>query len=88
MKKIVPCEGWVVCVAFKSHERVTAGGLVVPSVSYADDQGVVESVGAGVTRCKPGDHVIYGRVRTQTGEQGEHRYLVEEKDILATVVGE
>lgn len=86
MKKIEPSEGWVVCVAAKSHERTTAGGLFIPAASFADDQGVVESIGPGVTRCKPGDHVIYARVRTKLGEQGEHRYFVEEKDILGCIV--
>lgn len=81
MRKIEPFEGWVVAVT-RAEERVSAGGIIQPATTMAEDEGVVTAIGPGVTRCKVGDTVIFNRCHLKKGAHGDYQYLVEEKNLL------
>lgn len=81
---IKPCADWVLAVS-KSEERVSAGGLVLPATTMADDEGDVIAVGPDVKRCKVGDRIVFGRCRSKRDIQGVHRYLIQDADVLALI---
>lgn len=84
-KTIEPCADWIVAVT-RAEERTSAGGLVLPATTMADDEGTVVAVGPDVKRCKVGDTIVFGRCRSKKGTQGEHRYIVQDCDVLARLV--
>ncbi len=64
----------------------TSGGLYVPHTSRKDGEmqtniGWVVSIGEGVTFCKPGDRVFYGRYSGAWVLDMKYR-VMNEKDIL------
>lgn len=86
-KTIEPCADWIVAVT-RAEERTSAGGLVLPATTMADDEGTVVAVGPDVKRCKVGDVVIFGRCRSKRSYDGGHRYLIQDCDILGRLVSE
>lgn len=82
--KLVAAGDWMVVVT-KRIERKTDGGLIMPEATFAEDEGVVESVGPDVKRAKVGDRIVFIQCRSKHGHNYEHRYIVRDEHVVATI---
>jgi len=80
-----PRADWIV-VKHHSTERVSASGLVLPTTSMPEDEGIVVAVGPDVKRCKVGERIVFSQCRSSQ-KGGEHQYMVRDEHVLAVVHG-
>lgn len=83
--KLVPKGDWMV-VTTRRVERSSVGGIVLPSVTMAEDEGVVEAVGPDVKRAKVGERICFIKCRSKQDGHGDHRYMVQDADVICEVL--
>jgi chaperonin GroES len=75
----------------QKKEEKTAKGIYIPeSVKDEKKQGIVVSIGSGLTEkntgIKPGDSVLYGGYSSEEFEiDGDKHIIIEYKDIVAKI---